>query len=309
MTNEAINAGLVKELRAKTGAGMMDCKKALVEAKGNIEEASDWLRKKGLSAAAKKSDRLAAEGLTAVKVDGKLGAIVEVNSETDFVARNEKFQNLVKIVADLALKCKDAKELKLAKIPSGTSVADEIIENIATIGENISLRRMKVVTVSSGVVASYVHNTVVEGLGKISVLIGLESNSDNKARLNEVGKQIAMHIAANNPFSLDVNSLDPAVIEREKNIFAEQSRASGKPDNIIEKMVDGRIRKFLAEVVLLEQPFLFDDKQRVTEILENLAKELGTTVKITEFVRYELGEGMEKEDKNFADEVAAVAKM
>jgi len=308
MTNEAINAGLVKDLRAKTGAGMMDCKKALVEAKGNIEEASDWLRKKGLSAAAKKSDRLAAEGLTAVKVDGKSGAIIEINSETDFVARNEKFQNLVKIVADLALKSKDVEELKSAKIPTGISVADEIIENIATIGENISLRRMNIVTVQSGVVASYVHNAVVEGLGKISVLIGLESNSDNKARLNEVGKQIAMHIAANNPFSLDVSSLDPAVIEREKNIFAEQSRASGKPDNIIEKMVDGRIRKFLAEVVLLEQPFLFDDKQRVTEILENLAKELGTTVKITEFIRYELGEGIEKEEKNFADEVAAVSK-
>lgn len=308
MTNEAINAGQVKELRAKTGAGMMDCKKALVEAKGNIEEASDWLRKKGLSAAAKKSDRLAAEGLTAVKISGNLGVVVEVNSETDFVARNEKFQTLVKIVADLALNCQDVEQLKLAKTPSGASITEEIIENIATIGENISLRRMSILTVPSGVVASYVHNAVVEGLGKISVLIGLESTSENTARLNEVGKQIAMHIAANNPFSLDVSSLDPLVIEREKNIFAEMSRASGKAENIIEKMVDGRIRKFLAEVVLLEQPFLFDDKLRVTEILENLSKELGTNVKITEFIRYELGEGMEKEEKNFADEVAAVAK-
>ncbi|MCC8371271.1 MAG: translation elongation factor Ts [Rickettsia endosymbiont of Pseudomimeciton antennatum] len=301
-----INAGLVKQLREKTGAGMMDCKKALLETKGDFETAIDWLRKKGLSAAAKKSDRVATEGLTAINIKDNVGAIIEVNSETDFVARNDKFQQLVRNIAILALQQNDLASLKLAKTSTGRSVDEEILDNIATIGENLNLRRMDVLRVSEGVVASYVHNTVVEGMGKISVLIGLQSTSKDKDKLLELGQKIATHIAANNPYSLDVSSLDQTLVEREKDIFFEQSKASGKPDNIIEKMVEGRIRKFLAEVVLLEQNFLFDDKLTISQVIDNTAKELGTSIKITQFIRYELGEGIKQEDKNFADEVAAV---
>ncbi|WP_425363552.1 translation elongation factor Ts [Candidatus Tisiphia endosymbiont of Hybos culiciformis] len=301
-----INAGLVKQLREKTGAGMMDCKKALLETKGDFETAIDWLRKKGLSAAAKKSDRIAAEGLTAVHVEDNVGVVIEVNSETDFVARNDKFQQLVKNIAALALQQSNLPSLKLAKTSTGKSVDEEILDNIATIGENLNLRRVDVLKVSEGVVASYVHNTVIAGLGKISVLVGLQSTSKEKAKLLELGQKIATHIAANNPYSLDVSSLDQSLVEREKNIFFEQSKASGKADNIVEKMVEGRIRKFLAEVVLLEQNFLFDDKLTISQVIDNAAKELGTSIKITQFIRYELGEGIKQEDKNFADEVAAV---
>ncbi|WP_375318786.1 translation elongation factor Ts [Candidatus Tisiphia endosymbiont of Oplodontha viridula] len=301
-----INAGLVKQLREKTGAGMMDCKKALLEAKGDFETAIDWLRKKGLSAAAKKSDRVAAEGLTAVHIKDNVGTIIEINSETDFVARNDKFQQLVRNIAILALQHNDLPSLKLAKMSTGRAVDEEILDNIATIGENLNLRRMDVLQVSEGVVASYVHNTVVEGLGKISVLVGLQSTSKDKAKLLELGQKIATHIAANNPYSLDVSSLDQTLVEREKNIFFEQSKASGKADNIVEKMVEGRIRKFLAEVVLLEQSFLFDDKLTISQVIDNTAKELGASIKITQFIRYELGEGIKQENKNFADEVAAV---
>ncbi len=301
-----INAGLVKQLREKTGAGMMDCKKALLETTGDFETAIDWLRKKGLSAAAKKSDRIAAEGLTAINIKDNMGAIIEVNSETDFVARNDKFQQLVRNIAILALQQNNLASLKLAKTSTGRSVDEEILDNIATIGENLNLRRMDVLQVSEGVVASYVHNTVVEGLGKISVLVGLQSTSKDKAKLLELGQKIATHIAANNPYSLDVSSLDQTLVEREKDIFFEQSKSSGKPDNIVEKMVEGRIRKFLAEVVLLEQNFLFDDKLTISQVIDNTAKELGTSVKITQFIRYELGEGIKQEGKNFADEVAAV---
>ncbi|WP_341754131.1 translation elongation factor Ts [Candidatus Tisiphia endosymbiont of Dioctria rufipes] len=301
-----INAGLVKQLREKTGAGMMDCKKALLETKGDFEAAIDWLRKKGLSAAAKKADRIAAEGLTAIHIKDNVGAIIEVNSETDFVARNDKFQQLVRNIAELALKQDNLPSLKLVKTSTGRSVEEEILDNIATIGENLNLRRMDVLRVSEGVVASYVHNTVADGLGKISVIVGLQSTTKDKAKLLELGQKIATHIAASNPYSLDASSLDQTLIERERNIFFEQSKASGKPDNIIEKMVEGRIRKFLAEVVLLEQNFLFDDKLTVSEVINNTAKELGTSIKITQFIRYELGAGIKQEDKNFADEVAAV---
>lgn len=302
-----ISASLVKDLREKTGAGMMDCKKALLETGGDFETAVDWLRKKGLSSAAKKADRVAAEGLTAVKVKANLGAIIELNSETDFVARNQKFQDLVSGIAELAVDHKDLESLKTAIFTTGRTVADEIIENIAMIGENLNLRRAQMLEVKHGVIGSYVHNNVAEGLGKISVIVGIESTGD-KGKLAALGKQIAMHIAATNPQSLDTSSLDQSLINREREIFIDQSRASGKPDNIIEKMVEGRLRKFFEEVVLLEQIFVIDGKTKISDVIANTAKELGTSVNITDFIRYELGEGIVQEEKNFADEVASVIK-
>lgn len=302
-----ISASAVKDLREKTGAGMMDCKKALSETKGDFEAAIDWLRTKGLSNAAKKADRIAAEGLTAVKVEGTQGAVIEVNSETDFVARNEKFQELVTDIANLALQHSNVEELKSAKLGNGKTVSEAIVENVATIGENITLRRSQTVKVEDGVIGSYVHNAVASGLGKISVIVGLESTGD-KDKLASLGKQIAMHIAAAKPASLNVEALDPALVTREKNIFIEQAKASGKPDNIIEKMVEGRIRKLYEEVVLLEQVFIIDGKTKISEMLANTAKEIGAEVNLVDFVRFELGEGIELEEKNFADEVAAVIK-
>ena len=301
-----ITAALVKDLREKTGAGMMDCKKALSETNGNFENAIDWLRTKGLAAAAKKSGRIAAEGLTSVVVDGTTGAIVEINSETDFVARNEQFQNLVSNIAKLALKANNIDSLKTAIMPSGKTVEAEIVENVATIGENINLRRVESLTVSSGVIASYVHNLVSEGLGKISVLVALESTAD-QTKLSTLGKQIAMHIAATRPHSLDIESLDPAIVARERDIFSEQARASGKPENIIEKMVEGRIRKFYEEAVLLEQIFVMDGETKIKDVLANASKELNAPVILKAFARFELGEGIEQEEKDFAAEVAAVA--
>jgi len=300
-----ISANLVKDLREKTGAGMMDCKKALVESNGDFEAAIDWLRTKGLAAAAKKVGRVAAEGLTAVCVNGTAGAIIELNSETDFVARNEKFQNLVSEIAKIAVHQHDLESLNSAKINSGKTVASEITEHIATIGENLNLRRMSVLNVADGVIASYVHNNVAPNLGKISVIVALESTG-NKAELDKVGKQIAMHIAAVNPKSLDTNSLDQNLIERERSIFSEQAKASGKPDNIVEKMVEGRIRKFYEEVVLLEQIFVIDGKTKISDIIDTLSKAAGAPVKLKSFVRFELGEGIEVEETNFADEVASV---
>jgi elongation factor Ts len=301
-----ITATLVKDLREKTGAGMMDCKKALTETNGNFENAVDWLRTKGLAAAAKKSGRIAAEGLTAAAVDGTSGAIIELNSETDFVARNEQFQNLVSNITKLALKTSSIEDLKNATMPSGKTVEAEIVENIATIGENLSLRRLEVLKVNSGVVASYIHNAVSEGLGKIAVLVALESDAD-QARLATLGKQIAMHIAATRPHSLNIESLDPALIARERDIFSEQARASGKPENIIEKMVEGRIRKFYEEAVLLEQTFVIDGETKIKDVIVNASKELGHPVTLKSFARFELGEGIEQEEKDFAAEVAAVA--
>lgn len=301
----SISASQVKELREKTGAGMMDCKKALTET-NDFEAAIDWLRAKGLSAAAKKSGRIAAEGLTAVSVKGNKAAAIEINSETDFVSRNEIFQNLVKEVAELAVACDNIDSLKAANAKSGKTVEEEIASNVATIGENLNLRRMESISVQDGVIASYIHNSSAENMGMISVLVALESSGD-KNRLMEVGKQIAMHIAAARPQSLSRDNVSADMIQREKDIFTEQSRESGKSDEIIGKMIEGRIRKFLEEIVLLEQVFVIDGKTKISEVIANLAKELGSGVELKSYIRFERGEGIEKEEKNFADEVAAVA--
>jgi elongation factor Ts len=299
----------IKLLREKTGAGMMDCKKALMEAKGDFEVAIDWLRSKGLSSAAKKSDRVTAEGLTGVRIADNDGIAIEVNSETDFVGRNEQFQNLVTNIGELALKHKhnDIESLKADKLPNGKTVSEEIAENIARIGENLNLRRVSYIGIKEGVIGSYVHNKVADGLGKISVLVGLESKGD-KAKLENIGKQIAMHIAALKPQSLDIESLDPSIIKRERDIFVEQAKSSGKPDNIVEKMVEGRIRKFFEEAVLLEQTFVIDNETKISTLLANVSKDLGHEVKVTNFIRYELGEGIAVEESSFVDEVAKIAK-
>ncbi len=300
-----ISASLVKDLREKTGAGMMDCKKALVETNGDFEAATDWLRAKGLSAAAKKAGRVASEGLVAAVVEGNVGAIVEINSETDFVARNDIFQKLVSNVAKLALGHGDLTSLKAAKMPSGKSVEEEVVEHVATIGENLSLRRVENLSVKEGVVASYVHNTVVDGLGKIAILVALESKGD-KTKLLELGKLIAMHVAAARPTCLNIESISPALVERERAIFTEQSKSSGKPDEIIAKMVEGRIRKFYEEVVLLEQVYVIDGKSKIREVIEAASKDISAPIALTAFGRFELGEGIEQEAQDFAAEVAAV---
>ena len=297
-----VTAALVKELREKTGAGMMDCKRALSETDANLEAAVDWLRKKGLAAAAKKSGRVAAEGLVGVATMVNKGAIVEVNAETDFVARNETFQAFVQTVAKLALEIgEDVEALKAAAFPgSGRTVADELTHMVATIGENMTIRRARVLTVTSGVVASYVHQALKPGLGKIGVLAAMESASELDG-LELLGRQIGMHVAATQPLALDIDGVDTAALEREKAVLTEQARASGKPEDIIEKMVLGRIRKYYEEVVLLEQIWVHDGESRVKVV----AKKAGATV--TGFVRYALGEGIEKQSGDFAAEVAAAA--
>ena len=301
-----ITAALVKELREKSGAGMMDCKKALVENNGDIEQAIDWLRKKGLSAAAKKSGRIAAEGLVAVASEGNKAAIVEVNAETDFVARNAQFQAYAGTVAKLALNSGESIEaLQAVKYPdSGRTVQDELTHLVATIGENMSLRRVKQMSVPQGVVASYVHNAVAPSAGKIGVLVALESTGD-AAKLTALGKQIAMHVAATNPQSLSTADLDPASIDRERSVLEEQAKASGRPPEVIAKMVEGRLRKFYEEVVLSEQTFVVDGETKVAKVVENAAKEIGAPVKLVGFVRFALGEGIEKKSEDFAAEVAA----
>lgn len=300
-----ITAALVKELREKSGAGMMDCKKALIENNGDIDAAVDWLRTKGLAAAAKKSSRVAAEGLVAVATAGNKGAVVELNAETDFVARNDKFQALVKQVAETALNTGtgEVEALKDAALNGGT-VQDAITNAIATIGENMNLRRVSFLTVSQGVVAQYIHNAAAPGLGKIGVLVALESTADAD-KLSELGRQIAMHIAAAKPEALTTADVDPALLERERAVFKEQAMASGKPAEIAEKMVEGRIRKYYEEVVLLEQVYVMDGKTKVREVVEAAAKELGAPVKLAAFTRFLLGEGIEKEESDFAAEVAA----
>ncbi|MGE0109311.1 MAG: translation elongation factor Ts [Bdellovibrionales bacterium] len=295
-----ITASMVKDLREKTGAGMMDCKKALVEAEGDMEAAIDWLRKKGLSAAAKKSGRVAAEGLVAVVDMGTKAVALEVNAETDFVARNDQFQAFVAKTAKTALET----GVDFDTLKSNTS--EELTNLIATIGENMNLRRMEAVSVSNGVVASYVHNAVVPGLGKIGVLVGLESTAD-AAKLLALGKQIAMHIAAAGPVALSADDVDAEMIEREKNILSDQARESGKPEAIIEKMVEGRMRKYYEDVCLLEQIYVVDGESRVKDVVATTAKELGADVKLTGFVRFVLGEGIEKEESDFAAEVASMA--
>ncbi|WP_420332511.1 translation elongation factor Ts [Roseibium sp.] len=300
----SITAAMVKELREKSGAGMMDCKTALNESGGDMEAAVDWLRTKGLAKAAKKAGRVAAEGLVGVATDGTKAAVIELNSETDFVARNEGFQELVAKVAKVATATDGTVEALAAANLDGKSVADAITDAIATIGENMTLRRSALLSVNEGVVSTYVHGKVAEGLGKIGVLVALESSAD-AAKLDGLGRQIAMHVAATSPLALNTEELDPTVVEREKAVFSEQARESGKPDNIIEKMVEGRLRKFYEEVTLVKQAFVINPDQTVEQAVEALAKELGTEVKLTGFVRLALGEGIEKEEQDFAAEVAA----
>ncbi|HXP32136.1 MAG TPA: translation elongation factor Ts [Stellaceae bacterium] len=304
-----ITATLVKELREKTGAGMMDCKRALSETAGDVEHAVDWLRKKGLAAAAKKAGRVAAEGLVGTAVAGSAGAVVEVNAETDFVARNETFQGFVRKTAELALAIGDDVEaLKAASFPgTGRSLADELTHMIATIGENMALRRARRLRVTQGVVASYVHNALAPGLGKIGVLVALESGGDG-GKLLALGRQLAMHVAAANPLYLDIAAVDPAALARERDVLKEQARASGKADAIIDKMVEGRLRKFYEEVVLLEQIYVIDGESRVRQVVEGAARELGTPVRVAGFARFALGEGIDKGTTDFAAEVAAQLK-
>ncbi len=300
-----ITAALVKELREKTGAGMMDCKKALGESGGDVEVAVDWLRKKGLSAAAKKAGRIAAEGLVGVAASGNRGAAVEINAETDFVARNETFQGFVRSVAEKALaKGGDVEALKGEMLSTGRTVADELTQLIATIGENMAVRRSALLQVSQGVVASYIHNATAAGLGKIGVLVALESAGD-AGRLEALGRQLAMHVAAANPQFLDVASVDGSALDRERDVLREQAKASGKADAIIDKMVEGRLRKFYEETVLVEQVFVIDGESRVSKVVEAVAKEIGQPIKVAGFVRYALGEGIEKAQSDFAAEVAA----
>ena len=303
-----ISAGMVKQLRDSTGVGMMDCKKALAETNGDMEAAVDWLRTRGLAKAAKKADRVAAEGLVGVATAGTKASVVEVNSETDFVARNDKFQTIVSNIAKLSLDA-DGDVVKLGEMPfpgSGHSVSAELTEAIAKIGENMSLRRTETVSVSDGVVESYVHNAVKAGLGKIGILVALESTGD-KAALSALGKQLAMHIAATNPLSIDPEDLDPAVVARERAIILEQVKESGKSAEIAEKMVDGRMRKYFEEVTLLAQTFVIDGETKVRDVIKNAEKDAGAPIKLTRFVRYALGEGIEKVETDFAAEVAATS--
>jgi elongation factor Ts len=297
---------MVKELRDMTGAGMMDCKAALGETAGNMDAAVDWLRKKGLSKAAKKAGRIAAEGLIGVALKGAKGAVVEVNSETDFVARNEQFQGLVRAIAQVALDVgSDVEKIKASKAGSGT-VADAISEAIAKIGENMSLRRAAQLSVGQGAVASYVHNSVAEGLGKIGVIVGLES-SGKTDELATLGRMIAMHVAAASPQAVDAAGLDPTVIQREKDVLADKAKAQGKPANVIEKIVEGGLRTFYKEVCLLEQPYIHDPDKSVAQALKEAEGKAGGPIRVAGFVRYALGEGIERDKTDFAAEVAAAA--
>lgn len=301
-----ITASMVKELREKTGAGMMEAKKALVESKGDMEAASDWLRKKGLATAEKKSSRTAAEGLVAFAISGTKGALVEVNAETDFVGKNDEFRAYVSKVAEVALKTGANDIEKLAAAPlDGKKVQDGLTGLIAKIGENMKLRRCSTLEVKQGVVVGYMHNALEPGLGKIGVLVALES-AGKTDKLGDVGKQIAMHVAAAFPKFLDSSSVDSSALEREKNFLRDQAKQSGKPPEIIEKMLEGRIRKFYEEVCLLEQVSVIDGETRISKVVENAAKDAGAPVKLTGFLRFQLGEGIEKEEKDFASEVAAV---
>ena len=308
----AISASDVKKLRDLTGAGMMDCKTALTETEGDIEAAVDWLRKKGISKADKKADRTAAEGLVAFASEGTSGVVVEVNSETDFVARNDAFQAMVSGIADIALTTDGSVEaIAASNMPgSAKSVADTIKDTIGTIGENMALRRSEKITVANGVVATYMHNVIAPekpNLGKIAVLVGLETTGDAEAAL-AIGRQIAMHVAAINPLALSPDEVSEEVAEREKAIFIDQARASGKPDNIIEKMVEGRMRKFFEEVALLKQAFVINPDHTVEQALKEAEGKVGAPIKITKFVRLALGEGVEKEVSDFAAEVASMNK-
>jgi len=301
-----ISARQVKELRESTGAGMMDCKAALAETDGDMEAAIDWLRKKGLSKAAKKSDRAATDGLIGFAFDGSTGAVVEVNAETDFVARNEEFQNGVREIAAAALNVDSAEALKAATLASGETVETRLTNMIAKIGENMTLRRMAKLQAEPGVVAGYMHNAAADNLGKIGVLVGLKSEGDAD-KLRELGRKVAMHVAAANPLAKDSDSMDPAVVEREKAVYVDQARESGKPEQIIEKMVEGRMRKFFEESALISQPFVMDPDVTVGQLIDNAASDVGAPVELVDFVRLSLGEGVEKKEDDFAAEVAAMA--
>ncbi len=305
-----ITAALVKRLREKTGAGMMDCKKALSENNGNIDASVDWLRTKGLAAAAKKADRAASEGLIGLQVDGNTGAMVEINAETDFVARNETFQDVVTKVAAVVLSTgADIEAIKAAAYPNtDRNVDEEITHQIATIGENMLLRRVASLSIDTGVLASYLHGSLAPSLGKIGVLVALESEGD-PAKLQELGKQLAMHIAATKPMAISRDDLDASVVERERSVLSEQARESGKPEEIIEKMVEGRLRKFFEEVCLIDQTFVIDGETRISQVLEKASKDLGKPVSLAGFKLLVLGDGVEKKEEDFAAEVAAVASI
>jgi len=301
-----ITAALVKDLREQTGAGMMDCKAALTETKGDLEAAVDWLRKKGLSKAAKKADRVAAEGLIGISTAPGKGAVVEVNAETDFVARNDHFQGLVKLIADVALSTGgDAEAVRAAKAGNKT-VQEAIASAVATIGENMTLRRAASLSVGQGVVGTYMHNSISEGLGKIGVLVALESPG-NVEELAALGRLVAMHIAAAAPLAVDSSGLATEVIEREKGVLADKAKASGKPDNVIAKIVESGLKSYYKEVCLLDQPYVHDDKKSVAQALKDAEAKVGGPIKVTGFVRYKIGEGIEKQESDFAAEVAAAA--
>ena len=304
----ALSASTIKELREKTGAGMMDCKKALTETGGNMEEAIDWLRKQGLSAVAKKSGRVAAEGLIGVTINNNSGAMVEINSETDFVARNELFQNFVKTCSSLVLSSKnDIEALQHLPFPnSDRTVNQELANNIATIGENMNIRRVEFLEVSEGILVSYVHNNVADGLGRLGVLVALESKAE-KNNLLETGKQVAMHIAATSPKSLNIKDLDPQIVEREREVLIDQAMASGKPKEIAEKMVQGRMNKFYQEVVLNEQVSVVDGETKIKDLIKKLSSDINHDVKIKGFKILKLGDGIEVGESNFAADVAATA--
>ncbi|HEX3485232.1 MAG TPA: translation elongation factor Ts [Micropepsaceae bacterium] len=305
MTN--ISAGMVKDLRDKTGAGMMDCKTALAETQGDIESAVDWLRKKGLAKAAKKAGRIAADGLIGIAAKDGRGAVVEVNSETDFVARGGEFQNFVRKAAEHALKAEgDLERLLGSAAEDGASISEVLSAMVGKIGENMSVRRSAALSVNPGVVASYVHNAVAADLGKIGVLVALESPGD-AGKLMALGKQLAMHVAAANPLALSVEELAPDVVARERAIFADQARQSGKPENVIEKMIEGRLRKFYEESVLLQQVFVIDGETPVAKVVEKTAKDLGAPIRVAGFVRFAVGEGIDKPTTDFAAEVKATA--
>lgn len=305
----SITASQVKELREKTGAGMMDCKKALTETGGDMEAAVDWLRAKGIAKADKKSGRTAAEGLIGIAAEGARAVLVEINSETDFVARNDEFQKLVSGVANVALGTDgELASVKSAVYPAtGKSVEETITDAVATIGENLNLRRSAMLSVEQGIVASYIHNSVADGLGKLGVIVALKSTGD-AAALESLGKQIAMHVAASNPLAVTSADVDAEVAERERAIFMEQARESGKPENIVEKMVEGRMRKFYEEVALVSQSFVMNPDQTVAEALKEAEAQAGAPVEVAGFVRFQLGEGVDKEESDFAAEVAAAAQ-
>ena len=301
-----ISAQMVKELRESTGAGMMDCKAALNETSGDMTAAQDWLRKKGLSKAAKKAGRVAAEGLIATSLGGTKGVVVEVNSETDFVARNDLFQGLVAMIADVALGVgSDVEAIKAAKVGSIT-IADAINDTIAKVGENMTLRRAATLSVSKGAVGMYVHNSVTDGLGKIGVLVALESPGKTD-ELATLGRMVAMHVAATNPQAVEAAGLDPDVVKREKDVLADKFRQQGKPENVIEKIVDSGLKTFYKEVCLLEQAYVHDSAKTVAQALKEAEGKVGGAIKVTGFVRFALGEGIEKQDSDFAAEVAAAA--